>query len=180
MYTVGNSKHLNANMSLFTRRNIHITSILHGSMFLSTILQKIFHVGCPPKKTPMDFWVGFPIHLVLNIINLSSSFGPNMSQLRLGHLPRLDSIEEPTKSMCMELMNIQATALGGNRDGEMREMLIEGLENHGPWIWFGSIPEEVRGFWYFSSTVSRLFYRNCLEELVIDFSLKMCAPRTFG
>lgn len=75
--------------------------------------------GCPPKKKALGFlgWV-------------SHSFSPQhhqsvvefWSQLRLGHLPRLDSIEEPTKSMCMELMNIQATALGGNRDGEMREM----------------------------------------------------------
>jgi len=34
--------------------------------------------------------------------------GLNFAFVELGHLPRLDSIEEPTKSMCMELMNIQA------------------------------------------------------------------------
>ena len=79
MYTVGNSKHLNANMSLFTRRNISKTSIFHGSMFRSTILQKIFHVWLPSKKKPLGFlgWFSHSFAQLLTIINLSSSFGPN-------------------------------------------------------------------------------------------------------
>lgn len=34
--------------------------------------------------------------------------GLNFAFVELGHLPRLDSIEEPTKSMCIEVMNTQA------------------------------------------------------------------------
>lgn len=34
--------------------------------------------------------------------------GLNFAFVELGHLPRLDSIEEPTKSMCIEVMNMQA------------------------------------------------------------------------
>ena len=53
-------------------------NIQKTSMARSTILGKDLPcLVALQKKKPLDFWVGFPIHLVLNIINLSSSFGPN-------------------------------------------------------------------------------------------------------